>query len=323
MENTPDNTNSDLRYIYLYRTNGIDDFNDYKSHQSVLSDHEKQNYYCTDYFNHMSVFKGGLEEDTLSSIWGIWPGSDNGIECAVAQSYTLYANEETSGDGEMPSPFDCTDRKYLSVIQIHITPEIFSRLKMEHADGVLAVLRPLLSELKDILSEYSKNNPETVSKLYYMLSSGDFAVVTAGNDPEESFRLSTRIRSKRAAIKGDNDKTWALFKTYTILAIREDYITRPGETENCDVVLRGYYSNQYWAGYEEYFEKNDNNTWKIAPPLNPGHALYGRYDFTLQLSFTEYVQYLSQRYQADNKNCGEISENVKRLLNGTENRAKR
>ena len=46
----------------------------------------------------------------------------------------------------------------LSVIQIHITPEIFSRLKIDHAGGTLAVLRPLLVELKDIISEFSKNN---------------------------------------------------------------------------------------------------------------------------------------------------------------------
>ncbi len=313
MKNTPDKENSELRYIYLYRTNGIDVSNK-KNNNSALANHKDQKYYCTDYFNEMHVLEGKLEEDTLSSIWGIWPGSDNGIECAVAQSYTLYANEETSEDKETLSPFDCTDRKYLSVIQIHITPEIFSRLKMGHEDGNLTVLRPLLSELKDILYEFSKKNPETESKLYYMLSSGDFAVVTASNDPEASFRLSTRIRCRQAAMKNNNDKTWSLFKTYTILAIREDCIAKPGGNENCNVVLRGYYSNQYWANYGKYFEKNDEGEWKLPLPLNPGYALYGRYDFTMQLSFQEYFYYLTQRYQGDAQNPGNEFESVRRLL---------
>ena len=92
MENTPDKMKSDLRYIFLYRTNGLDDFENNERRLSALSDHEKQEYYCTDYFNRMDVLKGEIGKDTLSSIWGIWPGSDSGLCCAVvAQSYTLYA----------------------------------------------------------------------------------------------------------------------------------------------------------------------------------------------------------------------------------------
>lgn len=318
MENTPDKMKSDLRYIFLYRTNGLDDFENNERRLSALSDHEKQEYYCTDYFNRMDVLKGEIGKDTLSSIWGIWPGSDSGLCCAVAQSYTLYANETMSVEGETRSPFDCKDRRYLSVIQIHITPEIFSRLKIDHAGGTLAVLRPLLVELKDIISEFSKNNSKTISKLYYMLSSGDFAVVTAGNDPEDSFRLSTRIRCRRAAIAGDKKRTWALFKTYTLLAVRNDCVEKPDDREACSVALRGYYSNRYWADYGKYFERDDADTWKLPLPTNPGYALYGRYDFSLKLSLADYFRYTNQIHQsrdeASDSEYEELNESVRWLL---------
>ena len=92
MENTPDKMKSDLPlYFFFTEQTGLMILRTMSAGLSALSDHEKQEYYCTDYFYRMDVLKGEIGKDTLSSIWGIWPGSDSGLCCAVAQSYTLYA----------------------------------------------------------------------------------------------------------------------------------------------------------------------------------------------------------------------------------------
>lgn len=276
----------DLRYVYLYRTDGTD-------RPGVGEDDEdgREIYSSTDYFNRMEVIRGNIEKDTLASVWGIWPGSDNGSGSIAAQSYTLYSNEASGR-----SPFEHKELKYLSIIQIHITPEIFARVKLDTKQQNLGILDPFLKEIKDVMKTFSERYRDNVSMVYYMLASGDFAVVVAGNDPVASFRLSSLLRSRKAVqtLKDGTVEEWVLFKTYTLLVSRdecvgEDGSAAAGEINSNDrkVVIRGCYSNLYWKDYLKCAGELE----ALGLEINMGESLNGRYDFTLTLSEAQYKKY--------------------------------
>lgn len=313
----------ELRYVYLYRTDGTKDVQ-FEETGSILSTYEKQQFHSTDYFNNMIVIKGNISKDTLSSIWGIWPGSDNGTKDTAAQSYTLYSNAFTANiysKGVSDSPFDCEHLKYLSVIQVHIAPEIFARMEYTPDEEVpLSALHPFIEELKHVLEYFLSNSElygegEVSCKIYYMLASGDFAVVVASNDPCASFRLSTLIRGKKVGAIGkekEEQVCWSLFKTYTLLVLRDNM------DENLDVqgsyIVRGCYSNLYWANYKQCMEGLE----VLGLPVNMGDSLNGRYDFSIQLSTNEFNCY--ERAVSDNSSLSvNVSDKVKWLFYLTSN----
>ncbi|BDZ79747.1 hypothetical protein [Claveliimonas bilis] len=281
----------ELRYVYLYRTDEERKV-EFTEEETALKEHTRQAFYGTDYFNQMIVVEGDIEKDSMSSAWGIWPGSHNGSENVAAQSYTLYGNEST-GEAygkDDKSPFDCKDKRYLSIIQIHIAPEIFARLGVDKEKSNLENLKPLVSELQNILEKFcSEQGKDTVCKIYYMLSSGDFAIVTASNDVTASYRLSTMIRCRKISetING-KDTEWILFKTYTLLVVRCETEEKGWPKDETKVVIRGCYSNLYWRDYRQCGAELMSR--KIG--INPGTALNGRYDFSVEMTLEEYDGFL-------------------------------
>lgn len=285
----------DLRYVYLYRTDG--------THiQGIGEESEdgREVYSSTDYFNRMEVIRGNIEKDTLASVWGIWPGSNNGSSSIAAQSYTLYSNEasaEIYGDNSSgQSPFEHKELKYLSIIQIHITPEIFARAKLDTKKKNLEILDPFLKEIKGVMKTFSERYRDNVSMVYYMLASGDFAVVVAGNDPVASFRLSSLLRSRKAVqtLADGTMEEWVLFKTYTLLVSRDKCEEERGsaqagevDLEGRKVVIRGCYSSLYWKDYLKCARELE----RLGLKINMGESLNGRYDFTLTLLEAQYEEY--------------------------------
>ena len=281
----------ELRYVYLYRTDEERKL-EFSLERAALKGNKRQEFYGTDYFNQMVVVEGDIEKDSMSSAWGIWPGSHNGSKDVAAQSYTLYGNEST-GEAygkDNKSPFDCTGKRYLSIIQIHIAPEIFARLEVDKEKSNLENLHPLVSELQNILKEFCSDKEEdTVCKIYYMLSSGDFAIVAASNDVTASYRLSTMIRCRKVSqIINRKDTEWILFKTYTLLVLRCETKEKVWPADEVKVVVRGCYSNLYWRDYRQCGAELVSRGIEI----NPGTALNGRYDFSVEMLLKEYDKFL-------------------------------
>ena len=298
MKRTEESAGCDLRYVYLYRTEGTE-----RGHSSCNEEYGEEGrseYSSTDYFNRMVVTKGNIEKDTLASVWGIWPGSDNGTNSIAAQSYTLYGNAATAkiygNNAADKNPFDHKEMKYMSIVQVHITPEIFARTTVNTVRQDLGILDPFLQEIQSVLELFSTKYGDNVSKVYYMLASGDFAVVVAGNDPSASFRLSSLLRSKKTVQKcaDGTQEEWVLFKTYTLLVSR-DCCEEGGSEERSDktasagerFVIRGCYSNLYWKNYQACADALQD----MGLDINMGESLNGRYDFTVTLSEEEYGQY--------------------------------
>lgn len=260
----------------------------------------KAYFFATDYFDTLIAEEKKLS-DTFCSIMNLDTDTGNG-EITSAQSYTLYFSdkmyekyEKKEQQKHKASPFENgKNLNFLSIIQVHITPEVLRR--MEYKNGSLCkeendiVLESYLDDLYNILDTYCKNNEENnfVFRIYQVLSAGDFAVVVKSQYPETSFEISTEIRRRVAGKIGENGEigasTWALYKTYTLLTMEHNLtdvkqlVNRNGNKGR--FVIRGCYSCHYWACQREVEEFMRCNSLKIPADIA---GLNGRYDFSIEL----------------------------------------
>lgn len=251
-------------------------------------------YFTTDYFD-VLITEGQELDVPLNQ----WINGDNSLikpngETAV-QRYSLYFSnhiytkyEENQQGLKRGNPFEQNDDlKFLSVIQVYISPEILRRLKNKKeivwpgTDGD-GLLDNFLNDLYDISENFRENYPEQefVYRIYHALSAGDFAVVIKSRTPELSFGMASYIRNR---ISEQNGKNLAVYKTYTLLAFENDIdgwdkdVKRLfKENNNGKFVLRGCYSWKYWA------EKGRIKDIEGIDRLN------GRYDFSTELTDEEF-----------------------------------
>lgn len=252
----------------------------------------EERFFTTDYFDWLIAKKYPLDIP-LSQ----WMSEDTALtdysqETAV-QRYPLYFSdyiydkyENGQQDIKRGDPFENGSVfKFLSVIQVYIAPEILRRLKdkidvwcgTEHQ----GMLDPFLNDLYETVECFRRSyqNQEFVYRIYYALSAGDFTIVIKSRTPELSFGISTYLRSRISK------KRWAVYKTYTLLAMEEDIGGWENDSirlvENRDIgkfVLRGCYSWKYWA------ECPGNEDIEGIDRLN------GRYDISAELSEQEFAQ---------------------------------
>lgn len=265
---------------------------------------EQNFYFATDYFDFLVAEEKKIN-DTFGSIMNLHTAAISREETA-AQSYTLYfsqkmyekyeSSEECKYKG---SPFEDKNLNFLSVIQVHIMPEVLRRMECsQKSNDMLAynegiVLEPFFSDLYGVVSNFCKNqsNDKIIFRIYEVLSAGDIAIVLKSNHPKTSFELSSQIRKRVAAEVGTDGKNqasqWTIYKTYTLLTIKKKL---SGDMENYDdagkFIIRGCYSCKYWA--------NQSRADKVFPqkvelPKEMG-GLNGRYDFLLELTEQDFYE---------------------------------
>lgn len=278
-------SNEEIRVMTLVRKPSLD--RKYEDNSTV------KRYYTTDYFDVLITQEQGLDVPLNQ-----WINGDSGLvndygETAV-QRYSLYFNnriytkyEENQQELKRGNPFeDNEDLKFLSVIQVYISPEILRRIKdkkkmvwSKHDEGLLDIF---LSDLYDILEIFSKNYREQdfVYRIYHALSAGDFAVIVKSRTPELSFGMASYIRSRVSEQYG---RKWAVYKTYTLLAFENEIDDWEKDTKRLfkqdksgKFVLRGCYSWTYWA------EKGTIRDIEGIDRLN------GRYDISAELTEQEF-----------------------------------
>lgn len=262
-------------------------------------------YFATDYFDSLIV-EPKEPGDSFAAIMNLKSEEDEHAEemkMGTVQSYTLYFSERMEKeyesvrmDSRRRSPFGQTDQelRFLSVIQVHITPEIYRRMeygeeKLWNSDN--AILKPFLDDLYDILRGYETED-SFVYRIYQVLSAGDFAVVIKSGYPETSFRISTRLRKRTAGVReGEEQKgtSFAIYKTYTLLTMHReaDLHIKSDERKAGNFVIRGCYSCRYWAHREDIELDVGNKIINIPAKIQ---GLNGRYDFSLELTEEEFGQ---------------------------------
>ena len=281
---------TDIRLITLKRKNvGIHSGETHSGEKKrSKGDGSRQNYFATDYFDLMSVTKKSIEND-LTEIMGVCPDEEENNETAV-QSFVLYSNSCLHQSG---SPFDVQENEqqrapFLSVIQIHITPEILAYLELSNDREAADIFMEDISALVSAWEGAHEEKGSFTYKIYQLLSAGDFAVVIRSRRAKDAFAVSTRIR-KRAVKVEENGKEirLVLYKTYTLFTIDGCVIEVSADEEaehKGQFVLRGCYSNVYWSNKETVL----NDIAQMHIDTKSFYGLNGRYDFSVQLDVKDF-----------------------------------
>lgn len=259
-------------------------------------------YFATDYFDSLVVEEKKLE-DTFASIMHFGQDKGESGRAVSVQSYTLYFSDDMERRYEKDTapmrgnPF-AANLDYLSIVQVHITPEILRRMKYEEdlywwKEKKQIILEPFVDDLYEIIDDFQRENSQEkfVYRVYQVMSAGDFAVVIKSRYPETSFAISSCIRRRVAGIgEEDGSQKWAIYKTYTLLTMeREISKETKGAAESrgwSKFVIRGCYSSHYWASLGETVQEMQAryNVSKWLCGLN------GRYDFSVELQEKEFFQ---------------------------------
>lgn len=314
---------SEIRIVKLERETLAE--ND--SPKKNVPDEEVRSYFATDYFNSLSVTKK-LLDTPLADIMDInkkkekekkkdeEKDKEDGRKTSV-QSYTMYfsqnmwqryeenykgnGTEEVDEEaGTVPvkgvlrgDPFEKKYRllPYISIIQVHLTPEILRRTQYgecELWEEKNIILEPFLDDLYDLIGKFDKKEADDnfIYRVYQVLSAGDLAVVIKSGRPETSYKISSKIRQRAAKESENTPERWALYKTYTVLAIEyQADLTFKGAESNVsgEFVVRGCYSSKYWGEGGTAFSTDTENIGNLMSGLN------GRYDFSMNLSMEEFA----------------------------------
>lgn len=247
-------------------------------------------YFITDYFDIMHVQKIS-PASSLSNILNIIK-EDPQMPNLAAQSYTMYFSEQMQAEYEgsnnssfkyRKNPFDTEENDYLSIIQVHISPEVLSRIEYNASNDNI-IIKPFIDDIYSILNLFKQNcSTDFAARVYLLLSAGDLAVVIRSPKADISYKISSCIR--RRTVKA-NQKDFAIYKTYTLLALPESLTA--SQDNNNKYILRGCYSFKYWANQEDVQAKKDNhkNSLKRLEHLN------GRYDFSVEVTEDEFRELL-------------------------------
>lgn len=292
--------NADVRVIQLMRKIICD-----QNEVQAMDETDQSDYFATDYFDVMKVEKKDLSS-SLTSIMGICSNEKIGVLDVAAQSFSLYCSEkmlEVEKDSkECGDPFFSKDKnmQFLSIIQVHITPEVMAHeLKIKSTKEFIdAVYEDLHVAVMEFIKAY--NNDSFIFRIYKMLSAGDFAIVLRSGNAESSFKLSSLLR--RRIMTDLDEKNIVLYKTYTILTFGNDIIRQEVERQGDDseitqgkalredrFVLRCRYSNLYWSNKEKVDEylKKENILSKTQI-----YGLNGRYDFSVRITERQFLELL-------------------------------
>lgn len=299
---------TEIYYIRLVRKTT----QEYES-ESSQGGKDQNIFYSTDYFDLMKVSQKKLSEE-LPSIIGIWPDEANGVDDVAVQSFSLYCSGkmlDTQKSLERNgNPFETKEKStpYLSVIQVHITPEILAHGGKDlSADSLLELF---FGDLCEIVKGYAKGNAgkQFVYRIYKLVSTGDFAVVIRSQEAETSFEISTLIR-RRTALAEEADNALVLYKTYTLLTLENNIISWGSDPKapvlgNNQYVLRCSFSNLYWQQKAKI-----DDCWKVKnlSKKEKIYSLNGRYDFAVYLTegdFLALFKYIKE-YKSNSSKTGD------------------
>lgn len=298
---------SEIRIVKLERIASIENKDNHPKH---VNEESVERFFATDYFDSLTVTKKNLHTP-LAAIMNDENGKNNSDGKTSVQSYTLYYSksmaekyEKGLSDKYRRNPFEQKkdSLRYLSIIQVHITPEAIRRStykgdELWKEDSI--ILEPFLDDLYDAVYQYSRDYEENAFcyRIYQVLSAGDLAVVVKSRYPETSFHISSEIRKRVIRMKPESDfseKKLVLYKTYTLFSIEygaklysaEDRQHEDGKKKS-KFVIRGCYSNKYWSGKgTPQIKKIENLQNKIECVF----GLNGRYDFSIDLTLEEFAR---------------------------------
>ena len=259
---------------------------------------DRNKFLATDYFDILKYENISMNED-MTRIMGIGPDNFHESNDVSVQSYPIYCSEDMLYKGHKNrcygDPFyDKEKMPFLSLIQVHITPEIFAYLDIENGKEIIEIFEDDLYAVLDAF--VSKHDQcEMVYRIYRLLSTGDFSVVVRSKDVSTPFNILTSIRKCSVAYGEGNTKRLVLYKTYTLLTMNSQLLLleNANEPKNQNFgdknkfVIRCCYSNKYWAEWKNVEKFRKEHCKDIMPYIA---NLSGRYDFSVDLEEDDFRQ---------------------------------
>jgi len=252
---------------------------------------------ATDYFDVVDI-KNYTKEAPLTKLIDENPICNDSCQDDVTiQSYPIYCDTDKIQKYKIAlnndDPLGHNDLPYMSMIQVHITPEVLARLVefniLDENENTVDLFR---DDLYDVFNSFVKSFPEyrIRYRVYNTLSAGDFTIIIKSDKADTSFRISTMLRRRIANNNGKEATNIVLYKTYTVLTFDSSIIATDLdeiETNNGLFAIRCCFSNKYWAEknkidlhFKDFGEEISNNIFRLN----------GRYDFSLELTDDEFKQ---------------------------------
>lgn len=252
-------------------------------------------YFVTDYFDVMRVEKGDASASFASMLGILQEDMENSVDIAD-HGFSLYCSDEMmeleKGNNRCNDPFQSTDKKmpFLSIIQVHISPEVMARMPKE--ESAEQFIQSIYQDLHRAMIEYGEctehQSERFVFRIYKMLSVGDFAIVVRSGNEEISFGISSYLRRRVLS-----NKTIVLYKTYTIFTLGDEIIEcnfdRQSDVREDRFVLRCCFSNLYWRDRETVYEYLEQE--RLSFDDRP-YGLNGRYDFSVRVTRRQFLELL-------------------------------
>ena len=265
----------------------------------------------TDYFDIITTcdFNPKMEFVDITTASHDWIKN---IDIVAMHSYPVYCPSKEIKEYKKykfyKNPFDeaiSDNMPFLSIIQVHITPEVMARIDDELKQS-LDIIEFFVKDIHDIIIEFANNinsNNDTIFnyRIYRSLSVGDFIIAIRSNKAETSFEISSLLRMRTAVNKVDSSDAIQLviYKTYTVLSLYHTVIKTAknnviynesashGMSNDSYFSLRCCFSNIYWSNKKQ----EDCKFQSIANEISENiFRLNGRYDISVSLTSVEFMR---------------------------------
>lgn len=228
----------------------------------------------TDYFDKLIVKEIDNKQGDLADFMGIRSQLGTLKNVVAVQNYSLFSDVDEEKGKETDALFSLDEsEKFLSLIQVYITPEVIFKLPRERIDYFAAFEK----KIKEIL-DVCRSELDVNAGVFRMMSGGDFMIVVRSKVPESAYLISTQIRRMLIHVQNKRDDRLALFKTHTILSYAANKKAENTDPITGTVVTRGRYSNQYWKDFQE-----DSDSLQLKEVKN----MNGRYDLAACMTWEE------------------------------------
>lgn len=250
----------------------------------------------TDYFDKLIVREIDKQGD-LADFMGIRSQLNTMKDVVAVQSCSLFSDIDEEKEKETADLFSVDESdKFLSLIQVYITPEVISKLPRERID-YFAAFEKIVKEVLDVC----RSELEVNAEVFRMMSGGDFMIVVRSKVPEDAYLISTQIRRMLIHVQNNQKDSLALFKTHTILSYTANKNAESRDPITGTVITRGRYSNQYWKDFQEVPDslqlkeiKNMNGRYDLAVCMTWGELedITGN-DMNAETGTAEYVTHIT------------------------------
>lgn len=267
----------ELIMLNLFRCNQ----DERESVEGNKKDERSKEFYIADYFDKIVIEIFNASEKRLSDCMGIDRFANRKKMGISYQRYCLCGTSSREIFEEVD------DYPVFTIIQVFINPEWYQCTGVEIGGQKKEVTTQTCEEeIRKAISQYLECEKKTMQwELYSLLTEGDFALIVRSSNIHDAYDISSLIRNIHM-LDGKEGKK-AIFFTYSITgAYVQNNNTHPAKWSEYlypqdKVIVRMEFTNKFRF---DLFQKPGHML------LELGERLFGRYDYQVEMSGTEFEE---------------------------------